>query len=569
MSAIQLLDRRVRWIGLLAAFATLFYFLNRQVHWTIDDAYITYRYSENVVRGLGPVYNAGEPVEGYTCFSWMALLAVAGQLGIAVPLAAKAAGMLCVFGSVTLLAFWDHADTAYSRTDAVICALATATTAAFVQWGASGMETAMYCFVAVSVVFSYLQLLRNRDASTAILLGMLGCLLTMTRPNGVVLLGVLFVHALLHRRHLPPKLIATFVVVFGVCYGTYFAWRWSYYGYFLPNTFYAKVGSSGAQLNRGVRYVVSAMPAFGLLIMPVVASWGRPFPPNDESSCPDSRPLLLSLVVAHLTYVIAVGGDNFPAHRFLVVVVPFLWLLAIRALPVLAPAPHRRALLSAVLVGYNFVAASFDPQTRTRIARDYVARDGKAVGRWLAIHTEPDAVIATNSAGALAYYSDRPIVDMLGLNDAEIAHTPVASMGRGKAGHEKGNGFYVLSREPDYVFFGPPKGSTKPMFVGGQELYSLDGFKRRYVYEVAKIDEVVSLHMFRRLSDEELEERKAKAAKKKKASEAKMKKEAQKKAAKKKDAERKRRRKEKSQTPRPKQTEGSVEDAAPPDDVKP
>jgi hypothetical protein len=37
-----------------------------------EDAYITFRYSRNLVRGLGPVYNAGERVQGFTSPVWMA-----------------------------------------------------------------------------------------------------------------------------------------------------------------------------------------------------------------------------------------------------------------------------------------------------------------------------------------------------------------------------------------------------------------------------------------------------------------------------------------------------------------
>jgi len=516
MSAVSLLDRRIRSIGIVFAFALVFSYLFRNIGWTIDDAFITFRYAENVVRGLGPVYNAGERVEGYTCFSWMTLLAVAGQFGIPIPAFAKAAGMVFVFGSVALLAFWDRVDPAYGRNDALLCAFGLASTSAFVQWGVSGMETSLFCFSAIAVVFTYSQLLRDQDVLTAVPLGLLGTLLTMTRPNGVVLLAVVLVHALLHRRTLSPKLIATFVGVFIVAYGSYFAWRWSYYGYPLPNTFYAKVGSSGAQVNRGIRYILAAMPAFGLLIAPVVCSWGRARTRVSKSESPDTGHLLLALVIVHLSYVIAVGGDNFPAHRFIVVIVPFLWLLAVRVLPLLAPTAVRRALLASVLIGYNFVAHAFDPETRARIARDYVAGDGQTVGLWLSKFTDPDAVIATNSAGALAYYSGRTIVDTLGLNDAEIAHTPMASMGHGKAGHEKGNGFYTLSREPDYVFFGPPKGSGKPMFTGDHQLYDLQKFKHRYRYERVDIDDDTTLHFFRRQSDEELQERARVAEEKKK-----------------------------------------------------
>src|SRR2546422_6890197 len=41
----------------------------------IDDAFINFRFAENLAGGLGPVFNAGERVEGYTTPAWVFLLA--------------------------------------------------------------------------------------------------------------------------------------------------------------------------------------------------------------------------------------------------------------------------------------------------------------------------------------------------------------------------------------------------------------------------------------------------------------------------------------------------------------
>src|SRR5215211_1730701 len=47
-----------------------------------DDAYITYRYAENLARGNGLVFNAAAPpVEGYSNLSWILLLAGLDALG--------------------------------------------------------------------------------------------------------------------------------------------------------------------------------------------------------------------------------------------------------------------------------------------------------------------------------------------------------------------------------------------------------------------------------------------------------------------------------------------------------
>ena len=42
--------------------------------WLADDAFISFRYSRNWANGEGLVYNAGERVEGYTNFLWVAVL---------------------------------------------------------------------------------------------------------------------------------------------------------------------------------------------------------------------------------------------------------------------------------------------------------------------------------------------------------------------------------------------------------------------------------------------------------------------------------------------------------------
>ena len=41
-----------------------------------DDAYISFRYAENLALGRGLVWNEGERVEGYTNFLWTVILAI-------------------------------------------------------------------------------------------------------------------------------------------------------------------------------------------------------------------------------------------------------------------------------------------------------------------------------------------------------------------------------------------------------------------------------------------------------------------------------------------------------------
>jgi hypothetical protein len=45
--------------------------------WGLDNAYISYRYAENLVRGEGLVFNHGERVEGYSNFLYVLAVAPA------------------------------------------------------------------------------------------------------------------------------------------------------------------------------------------------------------------------------------------------------------------------------------------------------------------------------------------------------------------------------------------------------------------------------------------------------------------------------------------------------------
>jgi len=88
----------------------------------------------------------------------------------------------------------------------------------------------------------------------------------------------------------------------------------------------------------------------------------------------------------------------------------------------------------------------------TKIHLSYVNLWGSA-GLWLRDATPPDSVTAAQGAGAIAYYSQRKVVDMYGLNDLHIGHLNVENMGEGKAGHEKRDPAYVLNvHKPNYIY---------------------------------------------------------------------------------------------------------------------
>jgi hypothetical protein len=95
------------------------------------------------------------------------------------------------------------------------------------------------------------------------------------------------------------------------------------------------------------------------------------------------------------------------------------------------------------------------PQYKSfRYQRDVELPAWSAVGRALATSFPPETLVAAVPIGAVGYYSNLRIIDLVGLTDRTIARTPAPRLGSGWPGHEKHNGPYVLSRRPEILLLG-------------------------------------------------------------------------------------------------------------------
>jgi len=155
-------------------------------------------------------------------------------------------------------------------------------------------------------------------------------------------------------------------------------------------------------------------------------------------------------------------------------------------------------LVVALIVFYNLIQLRIDREIYRHIANDKVALYGREVGIWLKNNTPNNTIIATNTAGSIPYYSKLKTIDMLGLNDKHIAHRDIKSFGKGSAGHEKGDGVYVLSKKPDYIQFGSSLGSKDPIFLSDRELYNISEFRDQYELKVYNLDSGHELLIYKR-----------------------------------------------------------------------
>jgi hypothetical protein len=455
-----------------------------------DDAMISMRYAQNLALGHGLTWNAGAaPVEGFTNPLWTLWMTALHLLGIppaAVGLWVSVSAALLVLA--TAFAVRRLARLLYPG-DGTIAALTFWGTAAYyplVFWSLRGMEVGLVTLLIVVGVTSAIALAQRFTPGRLVGLALVLSLAVLTRMELVAPAALIAAYAAWMSAHHRLPVAAVLVITLAITLGALTAWRLDYYGEWLPNTYYLKLGGVplDTRLARGLTWVVltCVMHLAGLLLV-IGAGIG-----SRRAGVLPAEWLLAALFAMLCAYSAWVGGDAWDfylfANRFLTPAVPLLLLIGLRAIAQLtaalrtrplqwlgasfvivaaldwlpirseltAPASVRgiaafataavllaaplllrsgrigllRAVVSALLlVGINLPPyAGWFLYDAPHAAGD---RGWAAYGLLLKETTAPDATAAVTWAGNATYFSERRTFDQLGKTDALIAHGPHVS----------------------------------------------------------------------------------------------------------------------------------------------
>ncbi len=371
---------------LLAGFE-FFYFLT-------DDAFISFRYISNHLDGRGYVWNPAPfiPVEGYTNFLWIVLLEGIWRIsGIEPPLSSTLMSLL--FSLLTLLLAFvfvlkmrlGEPLRAYRVELAFFIVLAMVTNRTFLAWTSSGLETALFGFLFVSWVYVALYLC-HRFILWGFLTTALASLLYLTRPDGILYVLISFllvsVAAFSRLRGNPGAAslgsFATLLPLLPV--PCHLLWRRSFYGQWLPNTYYAK--TVGFWPESGVRYLGAFVLEYGLLfwfLVGVVAAFQRRdslavFVRGLLTDRTINRGSILVAIIAtellHIAFfTFYIGGDHFE-YRIYNHLIAFIYISFAFFLYALVWPGARSAIL---LLGF-LACASFIPWTHYYATKDLNTR---------------------------------------------------------------------------------------------------------------------------------------------------------------------------------------------------
>ena len=335
----------------------------------------------------------------------------------------------------------------------------------------------------------------------------------MTRPEAVLIAAITLTASFVFHKSLKTSL--TILIACCVVYIPYFLWRWQYYGDLLPNTYYAKLGTPiTKRFSDGIYYFHTFLRSAPWILLLSIVCWMFTLV-KQTGHRTNSWKYMTVVSIVMTGYVIWIGGDHMPAYRFWVPLIPvYAWFIAHAGTSGTPSSNTSLQMLLPVIVIFLGLAQFLAPDERMLNAQrpDPAAAVGKQVGKFISQSFPEGTLIATNSAGAVAYFApNHDFIDMLGLNDRVIAKrtdVPIRTHWQQFPGHSKGDGKYVLSRNPDYIILGPAEGlmanSTLEKspdvvwFLSDQELSEDQDFHSRYMLKTATLSDTLTLTYYQR-----------------------------------------------------------------------
>ncbi len=156
-------------IILIFAAHALFYFFALGTD-AVDDAFISFRYAQNAIRGAGLVFNPNERVEGFTNFLWTAASIPLEGARVDVGRASMLIGALFALGTLWLVTRFTRVG-GIPRAVGALAALLLAADGSFVLWGVAGLETPLFAFLIFAGAVLYVQEQRLDAAASPSLRG--------------------------------------------------------------------------------------------------------------------------------------------------------------------------------------------------------------------------------------------------------------------------------------------------------------------------------------------------------------------------------------------------------------
>jgi hypothetical protein len=417
-------------LGMIAAATILMVFiyllaskLMYGIGFPLDDSWIHQTYARNLADHGEWAFRPGITSAGSTSPLWSALLSIGFLLGLSPYIWTFFLGAVTIFflAAICEVAARNMIPSYRSRIPWV----------AFffvfewhLSWAAmSGMETLLHGLIVTAVL-----ILLMTETPRYLLLGLLTGLAAWVRPDGLTLLGPVFMVILLVEKDGPSRLKAArrYLIGFGSLFIPYLLFNLYIGGTPMPNTFYAKQAEYAAWQDKSILSRLGQMslqlltgPAIALL--PGIVIWA--YMAVKRRSWGNIAALLWCFGYL-LLYVMRL--PVYQHGRYLMPAMPIFFLFGLLALI------HFNQ--DKTFGRYHWVAQSFWYASTAALLLAFIFLGGRAyaqdvaliesemvvTAKWAAENLPPDSLLAVHDIGALGYFDDHELIDLAGLISPEV-----------------------------------------------------------------------------------------------------------------------------------------------------
>lgn len=415
---------------------------------TVDDAFISFRYAMHLAQGYGLVWNiGGTPVEGYSNFLWVLIFAILSYLKLDLILASKIIGLLSVFG--ILVFYWKFLRNIFQERKSALLGFGIAAALflanpATAMHTVAGLETMLYTLLIVALSYYTYKIITTPQTRYYYLFSLSALLLSLLRFEGVLItISLIILLALLKYKNytsfkFEKSFILPVIALFVIPVTLYMIIRYQYFHELFPMSFLAKsiVSNYFSKFLSNIyvfyTFFMRLLP-FILVNMFLILSY-KIFLKNEEIKKKYFSVILIFIVlfvagnIVYLFTLLAMNyGDRlfYPSYVFIYLITSISLVLIfnyknkkvedknhylktfLQVFMVILLLSANTVFISDLLYWHNYENTEMSSLI--------------AVGNALQPYSEHNYTVATEYAGAIPYYSCWYHIDILGLNNKDIA----------------------------------------------------------------------------------------------------------------------------------------------------
>lgn len=435
----------------------------------IDDANIYMVYMKNFANGHGFVYNiGGERVEGFTSLLWTLIGALAFYIKDNPEILLLVLNVFMISYCLwTLVCYIDG----YFKDNRLITPASSLLIGSLIvipgyfHWTVfSLLETGLWSLLLITITLNLLKGRKNGEFCILLIL------LTLCRPESM-LWGAYFIFAKFIKHFFETKsiknsfaLIMPALIVFIVSIVGLISWREYYFGFPLPNTYYAKVSSNLiANIKSGIRYNLHSLSLNPLILLSFLFVVKNLYTVIRQKNIPKQYDLLFVNGVVLLTLSIPLysGGDHFGLSRFIQPTFPLFLLALLMNLNFLKFQFNYYFSMVFIIV---FVFANRNPihynllDKSSLIALEWsIATSGRKKSEKLNLFFKNNYKYPSQgviAAGGTAFSYKGFTIDLLGLNNVEMAHASEEKNAGALKNHASFNKEVFYKQSPEIIPIG-------------------------------------------------------------------------------------------------------------------